>query len=131
MAKALITAGLDNSIDRVFKAVRLDGTVEFIGAEQFDRFTAMLLPLEGGAALSFDSQLLGLGAGLPFDHSQAVEIAESVDGNGNPVPVRYLQLRLGGQSIPTGFYNLRIVCYDATHPNGFAWGKDEQTEVRV
>ena len=119
MTTMVIDNGYDTPADRVFKAVRFDGTPLLIGAEQFSRFVLNV------GALVYDSQLLGLGAGQPFDHAQEVDvpIGDTVE------TVRMLRIRLGQQGIPAGTYRGKLVCYDTSNPNGLVWARGFTVKV--
>lgn len=119
MSTMVIDTGHDTPTDRVFKAVRFDGTPMLISAEQFSRFVLHL------GALVYDSQILGLGAGQPFDHAQQVEVplGDTVE------TVRMLRIRLGLQGIPAGTYTGKLVVYDGANPNGLVWARGFSIKV--
>lgn len=119
MSTMVIDNGYDNPADRVFKAVRADGTPLLIGAEQFSRFVLHV------GAVAYDSQILGLGSGQPFDHAQTVDIplGDEVE------TVRMLRMRLGQQGIPAGTYRGKLVCYDGSNPNGLVWARGFSIKV--
>lgn len=121
MATPIIYSGRDNPIDRVFQARTHDGTLQLFGAELFTRFALRVGPM------LFDSQLLGLGAGQPFDNTGEVGITF----NDALQTVRFLRINLGGQRIPPDFYQARLLVFDGSHPSGLAWGKDFTVEVRA
>jgi hypothetical protein len=93
-----------------------DNTIELVLLEDGARvplagFTRYQLEV---GALVLDSQTVGLGAGQAFDASTT----RVVDGRSVPV----LRLRLGGQSVPAGDYQARLVAFSAAAPNGLVFG---------
>lgn len=119
MSTMVIDNGADNPADRVFGAVDHEGVPLLIDADQFTRFVLHV------GSLVYDSQILGLGAGQPFDHSQSVAMTLS----GSKVTRKMLRMQLGQQGIPAGTYRGKLVCYDGSNPNGLIWDRGFTVKV--
>lgn len=119
MATMVIDNGADNPTDRVFGAVDHEGAPLLIDADQFTRFVLHV------GALAFDSQILGLGSGQPFDTTETVWMSLGEV----KVQRKLLRMRLGQQGIPAGTYRGKLVCYDGSNPNGLIWERGFTVKV--
>lgn len=116
----VIINGTGDYFERLFSAVSAEGAPVLIGADQFTRFRLHM------GSLVFDSQLLNLGSGQPFDNTQAL----TVTFEGKRQTVNTLRIALGGQAIAAGTYReCALVCFDGSNPNGLTWARGFTVKV--